>query len=681
MLNIPASNTQYDYIPLRGGLDLVTPTLALKPGYVRDALNWEQSINGGYSRISGYERFDGRAAPSAAGFTVLLADISGSIEAGDTITGGTSGATGKVISVEDSVVAYTLATGTFVVGEDLEVSATVEGEVLQLGGAIDREDWAVTQRALAANVYRALITAVPGSGPVRGVAYFGDTVYAWRNNVGATALAIYKSTGSGWTAVTLNRELAFDTGVTEFVEGEVITAGAASATILRVCLEDGSWTGGDAKGRFIIGAVTGGPFAAGAATGSIAGDCAIVSADAAVTLAPGGRVEVDIGNLSGARRMYVADGVNRAYEFDGTVVAPINTGNATDTPRHVLVHQEHLFLTFGASLQHSALDGAPFDWTVSGGAAEYRQPDTITGLIRMPGNQDGGVAAILMESTTRILYGSSAANFKPVDFEDATGCKAYTQAKLGQVFMLDDGGVFGLSTSQNFGNFSANALTMNIRPWTQVRRNLARQAIVNREKSQYRVFFSDGFGLYITMVNGKLIGSMPVLFPDPVYCACQGETPDGRETSFFGSDDGFVYRLDAGTSFDGDEIDHYMTLVYASQGNSRVRKRYRAASLEVSGEGFAQFDVTYELGYGGPEPAQGVAVQRAGLNLSTVYWDDFTWDDFTWDGRTLAPTEIELNGTAENIALRIAGRDARFEPITINSLVLHYTPRRGLRLQ
>ena len=60
---------RYDNVQLVGGLDQVTPNLSLIPGVVRRALNFECSINGGYTRIAGYERFDGRARPSDATYT------------------------------------------------------------------------------------------------------------------------------------------------------------------------------------------------------------------------------------------------------------------------------------------------------------------------------------------------------------------------------------------------------------------------------------------------------------------------------------------------------------------------------------------------------------------------------------------------------------------------------------
>ena len=60
-------------------------------------------------------------------------------------------------------------------------------------------------------------------------------------------------------------------------------------------------------------------------------------------------------------------------------------------------------------------------------------------------------------------------------------------------------------------------------------------------------------------------------------------------------------------------------------------------------------------------------------------WDSFTWDSFTWDGTTLSPSECELQGTGENIAISISSTSNAFPPFTINSVILHYSPRRALR--
>lgn len=675
MLNIPPTAVQFDYIQLQGGLDLVSPTLQIKPGIARDGINWEQSITGGYARIDGYERFSGKPNPSAANYLTLTLQITGSIEAGDTITGVTSGATGVVTSVLEGLVAYTKSVGTFLQGETINVSGSPEAIVTELGGIGNSADWDAQQRYLASNVYRADIAVVPGSGPVRGVAYFNGVTYAFRNNSGGTALGVYKSSGAGWVSVPMLYEIPFNTGVTQFLDGSTLTQGGVTATVRRTVLQDGEW-GTNAQGRMLITAPAGGSFSAGAVTGS--GNVTLTGGATLIALSPGGRVETDVGNFGPGPRLYGCDGVNRAWEFDGTYLMPINNGIGTDNPNHILVHQGYLWLSYGSSLENSGI-GNPFDWTATGGASQFNMEETVTALLRQPGDQSSGTMYVGLAHSTKMVYGF-APELNIVSFVDSAGAKPYTAKRLaGQTYVLDDGGVFSLSASQNYGNFSPASITMAIRPWTQERRNLATAALINREKSQYRVFYSDGFGLYVTVMNGKLIGAMPVLFPDEVMCACEGETPDGIETAFFGSDNGFVYRLGAGTSFDGAPIDHYLTLTFASQKNSRSRKRYRKASIEVQGSSFAQFELTYELGYGSDDPAQGFEPKQTALGLSVAYWDSFTWDQFTWDGRTLSPTDLELTGTAENIALRFAGGSPIFQPFTLNSVMLHYQPRRVMR--
>jgi len=674
VLKLPATTSQDEYIPLRGGFDLLTPTLQLKPGVARDARNFEQSITGGYTRIAGYERFDGRPNPSDATYTTMTANVTGTIAVGDTMTGVTSAATGRVIYRAGTLVVFTKATGTFVAAETINVAAVGQGTVTALGGSEDELDFDVRMRALAADVYRSDILAVPGSGPIRGVIRLDGVTYAFRNNAGATALAIYKNSSSGWVSVPLLYSVPFNTGTNDFVEGEVITQGANTATVHRVCLESGTWSGGNAAGRLITTAPTPGAFAAGAATGSSGGAATLTGASAQITLSPGGSIEYDIGTVEDRSRAYAIDGVNRGFEFDGTTLAPVVTGNSPDVPNRVMVHKGHLFFAYGNSVQHSGI-GLPFNWTALAGAAEYQADGDITVMKRLPGDQTTGAAAICHEMGSQILYGSSAANFQLAAFEDSAGAKARTGQRMGALFVLDDTGVLALSATQAFGNFTPNTLTLNIRTWVQERRNLVTASLINREKSQYRLFFSDGAGLYITMANGKLIGAMPVLFTDVVRCACAGETPDGSETAFFGSDDGWVYRLDAGTSFDGDAIEWFISLVPANQRSPRQNKRYRKATFEIQGDSYAEFAVAFDLAYGSTERAQQSEASSVEVLLQNAYWDSFVWDMFTWDGRLLSPSEVSIDGSGENIATRITGLSALFDPFTLNSLILTYSPR------
>src|SRR5436190_10389746 len=138
---------QGNFIP--GGLDLTTPSLRLLPGVLRDTLNFECAQQGGYARIEGYERFDGRPLSSAATFQIVqiryvISDFNGDFnndfgrwlsadfeepdftddfetetftngfvtvpEVGDIVTQDVTGATGEVIAVVEVPQPYIVIT-------------------------------------------------------------------------------------------------------------------------------------------------------------------------------------------------------------------------------------------------------------------------------------------------------------------------------------------------------------------------------------------------------------------------------------------------------------------------------------------------------------------------------------------------------------------------------------------
>lgn len=678
MRPMPAVPVRFDAIALRGGLDLHTPQLSVKPGHARDAQNFECSINGGYTRIPGYERFDGRPSPSAANVGTLLVALSGTLAVGNAVNGQTSGATATVAAIEASIVAFSKSTGTFVAGENLRIVTTVVGTITTSGVAITDLSQTARFQLAASALYRADILAVPGSGQIRGGFNFNGVNFALRNNAGGTAVDMYRHSGTGWLQVTLPNEVSFTAGSgTAPAEGVSLAKGAVSAVLRRVVLESGSFAGATAAGRFIIDTPTGGSFTAGALT---SGATATLSgAQTPVVLAPSGRYAFSIGNAGNGVRVYGADGVNRGFEFDGTYLVPIKTGNTLDTPLHVVVHKRHLFFSFGASAQHAGV-ATPYQWTAVSGAAELAINQTVTGFLVLKADNTSAAMAILSGNAVNILYGTGVTTWNLVElpFGGGLGSKAYAAQTLERPFLFGDLGIISIENVVAYGNFVPSMLTTHLRSFVQQRRTSVVASLINYEKSQYRVFFSDGYALYATVVNGNFLGAMPMLFAHTVAVAWSGQSTNGGELSYFGATDGFVYRLDIGTSFDGGDIASLLDLSFASQGNARVKKRYRHASFELQGDAYAEFSVGYSLAYGSEDVLQpDLAVVAA--KVSPVYWDSFTWDAFIWDGRAIAPSDMTMQGTAENVALRFEGSSALWPAYTINSVTLHYTPRRALR--
>jgi hypothetical protein len=91
---------QTQYFSFSGGENHSDPALSIPPGDVIASLNYELNPDGGYQRVDGFERFDGRQLPSETDYYILPFE-SGVREVftGDSIIGGTSTAQGIIIEV------------------------------------------------------------------------------------------------------------------------------------------------------------------------------------------------------------------------------------------------------------------------------------------------------------------------------------------------------------------------------------------------------------------------------------------------------------------------------------------------------------------------------------------------------------------------------------------------------
>lgn len=587
---------QADYFALSGGLDLVTPPFQIAPGFLRESQNYEIGVNGGYRRCDGYNRFDGRPAPDAATYYIIPATITGTVAVGNTITGLTSSATGKVIAVEASAIVFTKLTGTFQSAEPLQVTgvtqATSTSTATSASASSNQLSWQYL--ALAAAVYRTDILPVTGEGNILGVWYYDGLVYAFRNAVGGATAVMWKSSGSGWTSV--------HTG-----------------------------------------------------------------------LNPSGRYEFTNYNFGSGLMMYGCDGANKAFQWDGTTFTQITTGMATDTPLHIAAHRNHLFLSFDNSLQCSGI-ATPLTWTPVLGASELNLGDTITNLKPQPGNTTGAAMACYTRNATFILYGNSSADWKLSVLDDEAGAFPYTAQHLGQTHVFDDRGITTLSTTQNYGNFDSASISKLIRPFIIENKARVIASGVSRDKNQYRVIFNGGRAMYYTLGAGF----MPQLYAHEMTCYTSSEDGSGNEVAYAGSDDGYVYQMDVGNSFDGTEIESYAALVFNHIKSLRILKSYKKAVMEISGSGYSEFWMSADLAYSSPD-IDPIPLAQLVSELSSGQWDTGVWDTGFWDGRILAPAEFELSGTAENIALRFAQISDYQPALTFYGALIHFIQRRALR--
>lgn len=676
-----------------GGLDLVTPAIRKSAGSVIGASNYEPKPEG-YRRIDGYERYDGHTQPHAASYWLLNFDAgTAAISEGDIVDGATSGAQGEAL-VDAVVTSGSWATndaagylvltgvsGTFQDNESLEVSAaaksTVDGTATGRGATNDTDDATWIQDA--EETARSDITAVPGTGAVRGVWRYNNKNYAFRDNVGATACVMHVESTSGWTECDLGYEIDFTSGgTTEIAEDDTITGdvSGATATVKRVIVTSGTWAGGDAAGRLIIYSQTG-TFQAENLLVSAVNLATVTGDSTANAFQPGGRFEFRNHNFYGAsdlKRMYGVDGVSKGFEWDGSVFVFVKTGMTTDTPKHLAVHKQQLFYAFpGGSAQHSG-PGAPFDWTPILGAAEIGMGADITAYLE----DVAGVMLIYSADKISVLYGNDSTDWDLRTPIEESGALAWTVQRAGRPVCFDGTGITDLATTQAYGDFILGGVSQFVEPWIRAKRlsgATIKASLRVRDKGQYRLFWDDKTALYVD-VSGKRSQIMTIDLEDQIECTASVRDDDGEEWLLFGDASGFVHRMDKGTGFDGTEMPYYLRFPFNHFGTPAQNKRWHKITAECDAGPTTDLNVSAEYGYGSsdlPPQLERAATVKGGGG----FFNEASWNEFYWSSQVEGLAEAHISGVGANISSAFAGAATYEQPHTIHGVTTHYS-KRGL---
>lgn len=623
---------------LRGGLDLVTPPVALQPGTAIAAVNYEPDI-GGYRRMRGYERFNGSPSPS--------------------------------------------------------------------DGA-DAADIAAR---------RAAIDAIPGTGPILGVWIYDGAVYAFRDQQGHFC-NMFKSTPTGWSQVRQCVVVHFQSGTAAFLEDETIAGSSSGETgrIARVVLRSGSWAGGDAAGYLVIRGTQSG----GTPNYAFTDGETITSASGSATLTGQNETSLQAGTFTFSNfnflgpakkpRMYFANGENTAMEWDGTTLAPIMTGTDAgplddvgyvevrgggnvklrdsgkvilrfdfDRPTHVASFSNHLFLGFrNGYVVHSGV-GEPLDFRTAAGAGSFSFSDEITGLL--PAAQTAFV--IFGRNRIEYLTGTDVDTFVRKELNDASGAYAYSVQMLDEPFYLDDAGLRRMSTTDAFGDWTLGTVTRPIEPLIRAKREAGVRPAASvkvKNSDQYRLFWDDGTGI-ITYFGREYAETMPIKLPITVTCACVGEvsTADGGERIFVGADDGYVYELDKGTSFDGASIPAYVRLVWNTLGAPSQYKKFGRAALEIDAPEDVTLGFAYHVDFSRRSDGSGAQVNHSVSAGSRSDWaiDDYANIDWTVADQGQLETWVDTIG--RNLAISVISESSTEASHTLSSMTLNYAPRRAER--
>ena len=618
--------------PLQQGINMPGSAITLK--------NFEPSIVGGYRRILGFSKFAAAKIPpyglavvdgaSQASTTLTIARTHTTPVAGDTFTvAGILGTftilspsfdagnnrttltlTGRVVPTakvdgtisSTKVLVVKLNTGTIVVGQT--VTGTGISGTVTVATVTDQNNIVLSSVQSLSNDVTLTFGSSPANGAeltfitydtayrTQGMEVFGDDVIVALNS------DIYKTSGG---------DVAF-TKVNVPSYGTVLVNGASqSASPLDIAV-DGLTVAPQIGDMFTVAGVdkvytvTADAGGTGAQTLVISPGLVSSPADNAVVTfislnrEGAGRTRFSEYNFSGTRKVAIVDGANPPALYDGTTFveltgAPSSVISAT----HVSNFKKHMFygkadiVTFTGLLLDS-------DFTSNNGGGSFRVGGSVTGLI--PFRES---LIVFTDRTIQQISGSTLTDFAIKPISEDIGCidGDTIQEIGGDIMFLTADGLRLLGATDRIGDFGLGIVSKAIQSTLGdfIQSASLFTSLTVRAKSQYRLFAFNpeqvgaaAKGIIATQFapEGGEAFSFAEIRGMEVFSA-SSKMVGSKEVIVFSGNNGLIYKMEDGNSFDGGNISAEYLSPYLPINDPRIRKTVYKANLFTDPQGAVNF--------------------------------------------------------------------------------------------
>lgn len=711
-------------VEFRGGL--ITNLSPLQqgtnaPGSARILRNFEPSVEGGYRRIEGYDKYDSVIIPpygapvvhgdGQSGTGLILAAIHTTPEAGD------------VFSLDGGLVAGAAQTGTSLDVDGLDVAPSANDTF-----TIDGDDTVYTVSAATALVGTAStltispeLTVSPADNAVLSFRYTiasGGVTYDATNNRATLTLdetmvvnpsngdtATFISTTSNYLALGLvawedsaivckNADI-YKTGSNGFTKINVpdygtplVNGGSQTGSSLAIDGLDSAPQAGDAfkiAGIDLIYTVTAtATVTSGGATLAINPALASSPADnAVITFLSTSRESANKTrfakyNFNGTEKIAIVDGLNEPALYDDSTFtvlldAPTDVIGAT----FVAEVKNHLFFAKGTALTFTA----PYtdtDFSVANGSGSINVGGTITALTVFRQQ-----LIIFTENSIHQLTGNTIADFSLQPITTDIGCidSDTVQEIGGDVMFLGPDGLRLLSGTDRIGDFGLAVVSKTIQSTMTgfISSNTSFTSCVIREKSQYRIL---GYNNNITQENAQ--GILATQFaPQGGEGMAWAETRGIRayvadsdynqnvEVVLFANDDGYLYQMESGNSFDGTNIQTTFATPHLPISDPRKRKTFYKLFLYTDPQGSVAFDVSLKLDFDSQGTIQPAPISILNTQGTVGFFGTGTFGITRFGTKLLKLFQTQVVGSGFTVSFQFESNDSN-PPYSIDALTVEY---------
>lgn len=649
-------------VEFKGGLITNLSPLQLginAPGSARILKNYEPSVEGGYRRIAGYDKYDANAIPTLGsvlvhgagqtGTTLVIANVYSTPVAGDQFT--IAGVAGT----------YTISTGG-----------------VSYNTATKRATLTLTSSLASSPADKAAITYITNRGLITGLAAWRGQAVAARND------SIYKSTGTGWT------RLNAPSYGTTLVQGGSQTGGTLVIDGLTGVPQAGD-TFSIAGVSLIYTVTANATVTSGAATLSISPSLASSPADnAVITFLSTSRISsnkrrFEKYRIGSSEKFAEVDGTNFPAIYDGTTYKVLTAApSEVQGSEHVTFFKNQLFFAKGDKLTFtSPYSDDNFD--PANGAGVISVGSSITGLIVFRDQ-------LIIFSQQRItkLVGNTLSDFVLQPITINIGCvDTDTIQEIGSdVMFLGPDGLRLLSATDRNNDFNLAVVSKPIQSEMTafIAASTSFASVVIRKKSQYRIFGysstitdSASLGILGTQMEGDQTGVLAwaELRGFKAYVA-DSDYFGREETVLFANGNGYVYQMESGSSFDGANIPAAFSTPYMPINDPRIRKAFYKAHLYVDPEGPVTAALNLKLDFDDADVIQPETIVLSNIGGPTGFGPGFYGSQAATYGTTIYADklqnvfETQVVGSGFAVSLQFISEN-QDSPFSLDAVTLEYS--------
>jgi hypothetical protein len=625
------------------------------PGSARLLKNFEPSVDGGYRRIEGFDKYSSSFVPAygeplvqgsgQSGTTLLVSNLFAAPVVGDTFT--IDGVTGT----------YTIASA------GVSYNSTYKQATLTL-----------TTSLASSPSDKAAITFTSHTGLVKGVVAWNDTVLAYRNG------DVYLTTGSGYTKI---NKPSYGT--------VLVNGGAQTGTTLAV---DGLTSAPQIGDTFIVAGIekvytvlavptvtsTAASISIYPALASSPADNAAITWKS-VSRANGGILRVSKYRIAGVDKIMGVDGYNFPFTWDGVTFTVLSSAPSDVVgAEFVVYHKNQVFFAKGETVVFTA----PYtdsDFSAANGSGVINVGGAITGMIVFRES-----LIVFTEKTISQITGNTLQDFVLQPITRNVGCVAPDTIEEigGDVIFLGPDGLRLLSATDRVGDFNLGVVSKTIQDemTSLIASSSSFSSCVIKQKSQYRIF---GYNSSVTSSNAKgVIGTQTVgndtgamSWAETVGIkayVCDSDYTNQTETLVFAHSDGFVYQMESGNSFDGSNIVASFATPFVYINDPRIRKTFYKMVLYTDPQGGVTTSVNLKLDFDNAGSIQPSTILLSNETGSVGFYGNSgaKYGTTVYGNRLTKQFETQLVGSGFSVSVQFVS-DSQNPPFSLDAATIEYS--------